>query len=216
MTTGAQRTRRIWVYVLLTALLLIGIIANLLTGSVRIPFGEVLRILAGHEPVMEEYRIILFDLRLPRTLTALFAGIALSLSGLQMQTVFRNPLAGPYVLGITAGASLGVAIIVLGFSGIYGNPALATMGNWGLVVAAWIGSGTVLFLILMISVRIRDIMTILILGILFGSATTAIVSILQYFSSESMLRSFVIWTLGSLAGVTKNHLSILIRQFWWV
>lgn len=198
------------VFITLTIILIIVMITDMLIGSVRIPLPEIIRMLTGQSPTLDEYRIIFFELRLPRTITALFAGMALSVSGLQMQTVFRNPLAGPFVLGISAGASLGVALVVLGFSGIFGVISATALGSWGIAIAAWIGAGLVLFLILLVSVRVRDIMTILILGILFGSATTAFVSILQYFSTETMLKSFIIWTLGSLGGVSKSHLAVLI------
>ena len=138
------------------------------------------------------------------------AGMALSISGLQMQTIFRNPLAGPYVLGISAGASLGVAILVLGFSSVFALGLFTISGSWALIVVAWLGSAIVLFLILAVSARIKDILTILILGMLFGSAASALVNILQYFSNESMLKSFVIWTMGSLGSVTSSQLNVLI------
>lgn len=210
MTGKKYFTGKATIYLILTAVLFAVFFADLLIGSVKIPFGDIISLLAGGKSSSGEYEIILFSIRIPRALTALFAGMALSVSGLQMQTVFRNPLAGPYVLGISAGASLGVAVVVLGLSGISAGFSIPALGSWGIAVSAWIGAGMVLFLILLVSVRVRDIMTILILGILFGSATTAFVSILQYFSSESMLKSFVIWTLGSLGGVSGSHLAVLI------
>jgi iron complex transport system permease protein len=210
MTGKKYFSGKVTVYVILIAVLLAVFFADLLIGSVKIPFSDIVNLLSGGQSSSGEYDIILFSIRIPRALTALFAGMALSVSGLQMQTVFRNPLAGPYVLGISAGASLGVAVVVLGFSGMFAGFSINALGSWGIAVSAWIGAGMVLFLILLVSVRVRDIMTILILGILFGSATTAFVSILQYFSSESMLKSFVIWTLGSLGGVSVSHLSVLI------
>ncbi|MBA7519929.1 Hemin transport system permease protein HmuU [subsurface metagenome] len=127
-----------------------------------------------------------------------------------MQTVFRNPLAGPYVLGISAGASLGVAILVLGFSSFFALGNLQNLGNWAIVIAACLGSALILLLILAVSFRVSDIMTILILGIMFGSATTALVGILQYFSTETMLKAFIIWTMGSLGSVSKMQLNILL------
>jgi iron complex transport system permease protein len=150
-----------------------------------------------------------FDFRLPKALTAVFTGAALSLSGLQMQTVFRNPLAGPYVLGISAGATLGVALFVLGFSSAFAFGIFSSTGAWSLALVAWAGSFLVMLLILYVSARVNDIMTLLILGILFTSAVTAVVSILQYFSNESMLKAFVIWTMGSLGSVTKSQLMVL-------
>jgi iron complex transport system permease protein len=151
--------------------------------------------------------------RIPRVITALVAGIALSVSGLQMQTVFRNPLAGPYVLGISSGAGLGVALVVMGFSGFFGYSIFSSSGSWLLVVAAWLGSGLVLMLILAVSYRIKDIMTILILGMMVGSGISAIISILQFFSRESALKAFVIWTMGSLNNVGQDQLPYLLMGF---
>jgi iron complex transport system permease protein len=189
-------------------LLLLVFILDVMVGSRIITFPELFRALAGKG---DEYiSSLLLTFRLPRALTAVFAGVALSVSGLQMQTVFRNPLAGPYVLGISSGASLGVALLILGFSSFFTVAGLTIGGNWAIVVAAWLGSGIVLLLILVVSGRVRDIMTVLILGIMLGGAIAAIVSILQYFSSESMLKAFVIWTMGSLGNLTWNQLNVLI------
>lgn len=179
--------------------LAIFIILDLLLGSVKIPFHQFLAFISGdkiNDPVASQ---ILLNYRLPKTITAILAGSALAVSGLQMQTIFRNPLAGPYVLGISSGASLGVAFVVLSLSAI---SVPIWLSQLGIVTAALLGSMLVLLLILAVSIRIKDIMTILIIGMMFGSAASAVVSILQYFSSESMLRSFVIWTMGSLGSVT--------------
>ena len=194
---------------LLSALTVILFTASIVAGTVSIPVSEIINILAGGEASRPDWEIIVRELRLPRTVTALVAGAGLSVSGLLMQTVFRNPLAGPYVLGISAGASLGVAVVVMGFSFIPGY-ALTGGGDWHTVIAAWAGSGAVLVLILLVSFRVRDIMTILILGIMFGSAAGALVSVLQYFSTEAMLKSFMIWTMGSLGGVTGQQLAIMV------
>jgi iron complex transport system permease protein len=201
--------RRGLLFTLLSVILVLLFLGSLVTGTVNIPAGTIVHILLGGEPARPEWSVIVMDLRLPKAITALLAGMALSVSGLQMQTVFRNPLAGPYVLGISAGASLGVAIAVMGLAFISGSSS-AIPGNWTVVVSAWLGSGVVLFLILMVSFRVRDIMTILILGIMFGSAVSAIVSVMQYFSTESMLKSFMIWTMGSLGAVTGSQLRIMI------
>jgi len=148
--------------------------------------------------------------RMPKAITALTVGVALSLSGLQMQTVFRNPMAGPYVLGISSGASLGVAFVILGFSSNITPETLSGLGNWILVVAAWAGAGAVMLLIMAISSRVKDIMTILILGIMLSGGISAIVTIMQYFSNESMLKSYVLWTMGSLGNLTANQLNVLL------
>ena len=185
-------------------------ITDIILGSVTIPVKEVIKILFTGQSDRSEYYTIVYHFRIPKALTALFAGFALSVSGLQMQTIFKNPLAGPYVLGISAGASLGVAILVMGISSFTIVSQFGVLGNWTIVIAAWLGSGLILFLIMAISVRVKDIMTILILGIMFGSATTAVVNILQYFSNESMLKAFIIWTMGSLGGVSMAQLKVLI------
>lgn len=179
--------------------LIVFIVLDLLFGSIKIPFHHFFSFITGdkvNDPISEQ---ILLNFRLPKTITAILAGAALAVSGLQMQTIFRNPLAGPYVLGISSGASLGVALVVLGLSA-FSIPIW--LSHLSIVTAALIGSMLVLLLILAVSVRVKDIMTILILGMMFGSAASAVVGILQYFSSESMLRSFVIWTMGSLGSVT--------------
>ncbi len=183
---------------------------DLLLGSVVIPVDAVIKALVVPQEVDQATKTIINEFRLPKALTAILTGLALSISGLQMQTVFRNPLAGPYVLGISAGASLGVALFVLGFSSIFAMGIFSSTGAWPLAIVAWVGSFGVMLLVLYVSTKVNDIMTILILGILFTSATAAIVSILQYFSNESMLKAFIIWTMGSLGSVTKGQLLVVI------
>lgn len=197
-------------FLLLFLVAVVFFVLDVFVGSLSIPFKQVFAVLLGISDASEEIKTIVLDFRLPKALTAVTAGIALSVSGLQMQTIFRNPLAGPDVLGISAGASLGVAILVLGFSSVLGVDMFSVGGSWALVIMAWLGSGMVMFLILAVSIRIKDILTILILGILFASAASAIVSIMQYFSNESMLKSFIIWTMGSLGSVTHSQLNVLI------
>lgn len=185
-------------------------ITDILLGSVYIPVNQGIRVLFSPGQSDETFRVILYEFRLPKAITAILTGMALSVSGLQMQTVFRNPLAGPYVLGISAGASLGVALFALGFSSVLTFGIFSGTGSWSLAVVAWLGSFLVMLLVLFVSARVNDNMTILILGILFTSAASAIVSILQYFSSEAMLKSFIVWTMGSLGGVTFQQLKILL------
>ena len=197
------------IFSLLGILFVLLFIADILLGSIIIPVKEVFLSLFSSPETNETYRIIILSFRLPKALTAILTGAALSLSGLQMQTVFRNPLAGPYVLGISAGASLGVALFVLGFSSVLAAGIFTTTGTWPLALVAWAGSFLVMLLVLYVSMKVNDIMTILILGILFTSAVSAIVSILQYFSNESMLKAFIVWTMGSLGNVTKAQLSVL-------
>jgi iron complex transport system permease protein len=183
-------------------------ILDLFLGSVVIKPVDVIRAIFGNNGSNVE--TIVMQFRLPKALTSVFVGIALSLSGLQMQTLFRNPLAGPYVLGVSSGASLGVAIVILGFSSGLVSAGLQGFGNWILVISAWTGAGAVMMLIMFISSRLRDIMTILILGIMLASGLSAIVSIMQYFSSESMLKAYVIWTMGSLGNLSSGQLNVLM------
>jgi len=204
-----RRSRSIFIFFILVVLLFVFIIADIMTGAVRIPAEKVLRILTGITGENQVWSTILFDFRLPKTLTAILAGSALSVSGLQMQTIFKNPLAGPDVLGVSAGASLGVAAIILGFGDFFVIRNLSYMGSWAQIISAWTGAGLVILLIMYVSLRVRDIMTILILGILFGSAASAIVSILQYFSQQTELKIFVIWSMGSLGNLTAVQLQVM-------
>lgn len=201
------RLRGILLFLIGFVLFLILFMVDVSTGSSELGFRQILNILSGTGS--DDYRDILFDFRFPRAITAVLSGIALSISGLQMQSIFRNPLAGPYVLGISSGASLGVAILILGFTGGVGSGFILNAGNWALVMAAWIGSGLVLMLIMAVSVRVKDIMTVLILGIMLASAISALISIMQYLSSESMLKAFVIWTMGSLGNLSWIQIRVL-------
>jgi iron complex transport system permease protein len=192
----------------LIVLLLTLLILDIFLGSVNIKPSEVFRALFQNSH--GDFDTIIFKFRLPKAITALTVGVALSLSGLQMQTVFRNPMAGPYVLGISSGASLGVAFVILGFSSSITPDSLSGLGNWILVAASWAGAGAVMFLIMVISSRVKDIMTVLILGIMLSSGISAIVIIMQYFSNETMLKAYVIWTMGSLGNLTSGQLNVLL------
>ncbi|MFP4557629.1 MAG: iron chelate uptake ABC transporter family permease subunit [Bacteroidales bacterium] len=199
--------RNALVYILLSVFLVVFFILDLLLGSVSIPFLQVIKSLFGTAD-NNVWQTIVWEFRLPKATTALLAGAALSVSGLQMQTIFRNPLAGPYVLGISAGASLGVAVMVLGISSVGLISLAGLLSSFSIVIAAIVGAMLILLVILAVSVRVKDIMTILILGMMFGSAASALVSVLQYFSDESMLKSFVIWTMGSLSSVAGVQLKV--------
>lgn len=191
-------TKRRILFAILSLLCILLFIADVVTGSVDISFGDVWASLTGGN-VDGRTRTIVIDLRLLKAATALLAGMALSVSGMQMQTLFRNPLAGPYVLGLSSGASLGVALLLLaGFS-----------SAWGIAGAAMAGAAAVMALLLVVNARVRDVMTILVLGIMFSSAIGAIVQILQYLSDEQSLKSYVVWTMGSLGEVTAPQLAIM-------
>ena len=182
--------------------------ADLLVGSVAVALRDIWAALTGGscDPAVRD---IILKIRLLKAVTALFAGAALAASGLQMQTLFRNPLAGPYVLGISSGAGLGVALFLLG-APLLGVSAHSFVQSLGIAGAAWLGAAHVLLIVMAVSRRIKDIMVILILGMMFGSGVSSVVEILQYLSSEAALKSFVIWTMGSLGDVTGGNLALML------
>ncbi len=183
-------------------------IIDIMVGSVGISAAEVWSVLSGGDADPIKARIVI-DIRLIKAVVAVLAGAALAVSGLQMQTLFRNPLAGPYVLGVSSGASLGVALFILGLP-IIGMTSSSLFATLGVAGAAWIGSAAILTMVAALSRRIKDIMVILILGIMIDSGVSAIVQILQYLSNEESLKSFVIWTMGSLGDVTSAQLRLFI------
>ena len=199
----------------LTLTLLIAIfalvIANLLIGSVKIPVKEVCRILFGADE-HEIWTNIIFSSRLPQTLTAIAAGAGLAVSGLQMQTVFHNPLAGPSVLGISNGSALGVAFVVL-LSGRLGGVALSRLGYMGDVamsISAIIGALAVLALILWVSQKVKGNVTLLIIGVMIGYLANAIIGVLKFLSPEEEVKAFVVWGLGSFSRVSGDEMVVLM------
>jgi iron complex transport system permease protein len=182
-------------------------VADLLLGSTRLAAGDVLRSLFGHGTPHGE--IIVMQFRLPKALTAVIAGAAMSVSGLLMQTLFRNPLAGPDVLGVSSGAGLGVALTVLTITPLFSFAPGSPLQDWSLILAAWAGAGAVMMVIMAVSARMRDIMTVLIVGLLLASAISAVVSLLQYFSNEAMLKTYVIWTMGNLGNMSYSQIRTL-------
>lgn len=203
----AQHGRRIYILAILCFLLLVLLFLDIFLGSVTVAPSEVINAFLGNGD--SNIATIVLKFRLPKAITAILVGMALSISGLQMQTIFRNPMAGPYVLGVSSGASLGVAIVIMGFYSGIAPANLMTLGNWVLTLSAWLGAGAVMVLIMAISARIKDVMTILIIGIMLASGLTAVVSILQYFSSETMLKAYVVWTMGSLGNLSSGQLQVL-------
>ena len=203
-----MKYRSTTLFVVLCALLVILFVVDLLVGSVSIPLRDIFAALLGGE-VTPSTRLIVVDIRLVKAVVAVLAGMALSVSGLQMQTLFRNPLAGPYVLGISSGASLGVALFILGMP-LLGIATSSTISSLGTAGAAWLGSALILAFVASVSTRIKDIMVILILGMMISSGVSAVVQILQYLSNEEALKSFVIWTMGSLGDVTSKQLGLLL------
>lgn len=199
--------RIIFIFVGLFTLLVIFFLLDLFLGSVLLKPRDVFSGLFRNSGGVNE--TILWQFRIPKAITALIAGAALSVSGLQMQSLFRNPMAGPYVLGLSSGASLGVAFVILGFSSRVTPDTLVATGAWTIAAASWLGAGVVMILIMMVSSRVKNILTVLILGIMFSGAVSAIVTIMQYFSAETMLKSYVVWTMGSLGNLTFTQLKVM-------
>lgn len=184
-------------------------VLDLSLGSVRISVEELLNIISG-KASKKSWEYIFFNFRLPKALTAMLTGAGISVAGLQMQTLFRNPLAGPSVLGISHGASLGVAVFVLSSTAIGASVNLQEMlGSWGLVLFAISGSTLVLVSVLFASARLSDSITVLIVGLMFGFITGAVVNILQYFSDPELIQNFLVWTFGSLSGVAWSQLQVM-------
>lgn len=211
ISTSKAGIRPLYLSLLLGAVVLLFLI-NIALGSVDIPLNEIIQILLGGEASHEAWQKIVMNIRIPRAVTGILAGAALSIGGLQMQTLFRNPLAGPSVLGITAGASLGVAVVMLAsgtITTIFAIQQLSVLGSWLIIGAASIGSAAVFLLILVISFKIRDNVTLLIIGLMIANVTIAIVSIWQYFSNPEQIQDYLIWTFGSLGGVPLNQLGIM-------
>ncbi|WP_136668683.1 iron ABC transporter permease [Flavobacterium sp. H122] len=201
--------RNIQLFILLGLGLLLLLLVNISFGSVTIPFKEVVNSLTGGEASKSTWEYIIINYRLPKAITAILVGMGLSISGLLMQTLFRNPLAGPDVLGLSSGASLSVAFVILG-AGLL-PPFLSSMflSPYGLVIASTLGSFAVLLLVLVVSQKLRDTMAILILGLMFGSFTSAIVGILTFFSSAEQLQKFTFWSLGNLGNLSWFSIVIL-------
>lgn len=193
-------------WLLLVLLLVLLFIANLSLGSVRIPFGEILKIVAFQSTDAVKSSIV-WDFRMTKALTCVLTGSALSLAGLQMQTLFRNPLAGPDVLGLTSGASLVVSLIFM--SGAAGVQILALETPWAVTIAATLGCVGVFLVMLAVARRVKDNVSLLIVGLMIGAATASIVSVLQYLSKAEELQVYVLWTFGSLGGLNWNEILVL-------
>lgn len=206
-----RHSNTLWMLAIVTAIFVL-IFLNLVLGSVSIPLQSVWHIIwnSGNEPIT--WQNIIWKSRLPQALTALVAGAGLSISGLQMQTVFRNPLAGPSVLGISSGAGMGVAFVVL-LSGSLGGVALSKLGFMGeiaLSIAAVIGSLSVMALIVYVSQKVKGNVTLLIIGVMIGYVANAVIGVLKFFSVEEDIRAYVIWGLGSFARVSGNQMMLFV------
>lgn len=189
------------------------LLLNISIGSVYIPIKQVILAILNIATQNESWSIIVQDYRLPKAVTAIIVGSGLSISGLLMQTLFRNPLAGPFVLGISSGASLGVAILILGASFIGISIGSYALANWGLAIASSLGAFLVLMAVMLAAIKVRNTMSILIIGLMFGSLTSAVISILAYFSSATQLQQFLFWSFGSLGNLSWAEISVLFSLF---
>jgi iron complex transport system permease protein len=196
-------------FISLLSVLIIVLLVNLSLGAVSIPIKDVFMRLIGYPTNKESWDYIILNYRLPKAITAILVGFGLSISGLLMQTLFRNPLAGPYVLGLSSGSSLGVAFIILGAGVLPASLTGVLISTYGIMLASCLGSFTVLICVLIISQKLRDTASILIIGLMFGSMTSAIVSILTYFSTAEQLQKFTFWSMGNLSNLSWSSILFL-------
>ncbi|QXP74815.1 iron ABC transporter permease [Tenacibaculum sp. AHE15PA] len=181
---------------------------NISLGSVSIPIDDIFNALTGGVASKDSWQTIILNFRLPKAVTAIMVGSGLSICGLLMQTLFRNPLAGPFVLGISSGASFGVALLILG-SGLFGGIFVSiAFSNWALAIAASLGSFFVLFAVIIAANKVRNTMSILIIGLMFGSLTSAVISVLSYFSEAEQIQQYMFWSFGSLGNLTWTELTV--------
>ena len=210
MATHKKYTKQ---FVLLLLLVIVIWFMNISFGSVSIPFLDIFYIIIGDDSIKESWQTIILDFRIPKAVTAIMVGSGLSISGLLMQTLFRNPLAGPFVLGISSGASLGVALLILG-SSVFGGIFLSiSFSNWAIAIAASLGSFLVLSAVIIAANKVRNTMSILIIGLMFGSFTAAIISVLSYFSEAQEIQQYVFWSFGSLGNLSWDELAIFFAIY---
>lgn len=200
-------------FILLSLLLVAIVCLNISLGSVDIPALEVFNSIVGTSS-KSSWHYIITNYRLPKAVTAIIAGGGLAISGLLMQTLFRNPLAGPFVLGLSSGASLGVAILILGAGAISGVFSTFLLSSWSLVIASALGSFLVLLAVLAVTLKVKDTMAILIIGLMFGSLTGAVVAVLSYFSDAQQLQQYIFWSFGSLGNQTWQGVAIISLCFF--
>jgi len=207
----AMRNKLPGIILILLIILVLLILINISLGSVYIPFHKIMAVLTGQSIDNAGWQNIILQFRLPKAIVAILVGSGLGISGLLMQTLFRNPLAGPFVLGISSGASLGVALAILaGMTFGIGLTQMGIGGSWILTVSASLGAILVLSVVILVSLKVQDSMSLLIIGLMFGSATSAIVTVLQFFSKAESIQAYLVWTFGSLGSVTWQELQVFI------
>ena len=195
-------------FLILSVLGIVSFFLNISLGSVMIPIQDIIAVLFGKNASKESWEIIVLNFRIPKAITAVMVGSGLSVSGLLMQTLFRNPLAGPFVLGISSGASLGVAFLLLSASLFGGFLASSAITHWTLPIAASLGAFLVLSAVIFAANSVRNTMSILIIGLMFGSFASAIINVLSYFSEATQLQQFLFWSFGSLGNLSWNELLV--------
>lgn len=200
--------RNILLFICLATSILLLFGLNLTTGSVQIPFADVLDILCGRFAGKESWEYIILENRLPQTLTAILCGASLSVCGLMLQTAFRNPLAGPDVFGISSGAGLGVALVMLLLGGTVSTSIFTVSGFLAILTAAFVGAIAVTALILFLSTLVRNSVLLLIVGIMVGYVSSSAVSLLNFFASEEGVKSYMVWGMGNFGGVSMNHIPL--------
>lgn len=197
------------IFIILSLVFIVLLFTNISLGSINIPFDGILGVLTGDESIKSSWQHIILNYRIPKAITAVLVGSGLGVAGLLMQTLFRNPLAGPYVLGLSSGASLGVALVILGSTFFGVSFASLLLSKWSIVIASSIGSFLVLLAVILVSLKVKDTMAILIIGLMFASVTAAIVSVLSYFSTAEQLQRYIFWSFGSLGNLATEELIIL-------
>ena len=196
-------------FILLLVVLLLCFGLNIALGSISIPIGDIFNSIFEGKAGQSSWNYIIWNYRIPKALTAILVGGGLSISGLLMQTLFRNPLAGPFVLGISSGASLGAAFVIMGISLFPGLATYGLINDVSLAIASSLGSFLVLLVVLVVASRVKDTMALLIIGLMFGSITTAIVSVLSYFTNSDKLQQYVFWSFGSVGNLSWYQLGLL-------
>lgn len=197
-------------FVFLSISLLLLFMINVSLGSVSIPIKDIFEILSGSSTDNNSWQIIILNFRLPKAITAILVGSGLGVSGLLMQTLFRNPLAGPFVLGISSGASLGVALLILGTGFFGGSFAYLASSSWAVAITSSIGASLVLFAVLITANKIRNTMSILIIGLMLGTLTSAIISVLTFLSEAQQIQQYIFWSFGSLGNLSWNEVIVFL------
>ena len=202
-------TKTRWFFLLSAALILLLLALNLMVGSIRIPAADVLDILFGNaQEAKASWRYIVLESRLPQAITAVLCGSALAVSGLMLQTAFRNELADPSIFGISSGAALGVALVMLLLGGSFGAGTLAVSGFVAIILAAFVGAMAVMGVVFFFSTLVRNNVMLLIIGIMIGYLSSSAIALLQFFATDEGVKSYMVWGMGTFGGVTMNHMPV--------